>query len=450
MTEAAFAELSSAGMDRHGWTGRGADDEFVPELRGARKFKTLKNMSENDPTINAMFFAIEMMIRQVEWWDEPAADTPADLECAEFFTSVRDDMSETWEDTISEILSMFPYGFAYCEVVYKLRAGRNPDDPTRDSKHDDNRVGVRKLPLVPHDTLLRWERDEEGSLRGFVQGTATGEQLVPIEKSLLFRTRVRNRDPEGRSLLRGAYRAWHFKKKMEEIEGIGVERDLAGLPKLVAPENMPLFDENNPAMIRIRQRAEALVTGIRRDEKDGILLPHGWDFDLVSTGGNRQLDVNKIIERWDRRILMTILADVIMVGHQGVGSYALADNKTEFLALGISAFLGMKKAVFNRYLYPKLYEMNAFPGTEAPPTLMHGDIEQRDLVALADYVSTLSELGMLTPDEGLEAFLRDAGGLPPKPDEELEEEEDPEDEGNDPPEPPDPDDPAPGDEGGGP
>ena len=52
--------------------------------------------------------------------------------------------------------------------------------------------------------------------------------VIPMEKCLLFRTQTHKNNPEGRSILRNAYRSWYFKKRIEEIEGVGIERDLAG------------------------------------------------------------------------------------------------------------------------------------------------------------------------------------------------------------------------------
>ena len=42
---------------------------------------------------------------------------------------------------------------------------------------------------------------------------------------------ARGDNPEGRSILRNAYFSWYFEKKIAEIEGIGIARDLAGLPR---------------------------------------------------------------------------------------------------------------------------------------------------------------------------------------------------------------------------
>ncbi len=52
-----------------------------------------------------------------------------------------------------------------------------------------------------------------------------------------FVTTPLKNSPEGRSILRNAYTSYYRKEKIEEIEAIGIERDLAGLPiKWVPPE----------------------------------------------------------------------------------------------------------------------------------------------------------------------------------------------------------------------
>ena len=59
----------------------------------------------------------------------------------------------------------------------------------------------------------------------------------------------------------------------------------------------------------------------------------------MSTGGRRQFDTNAIIERYDTRMAMTVLADFIFLGHQSVGSFALSSDKTELFSMAIGAYL---------------------------------------------------------------------------------------------------------------
>lgn len=58
------------------------------------------------------------------------------------------------------------------------------------------------------------------------------------------------------------------------------------------------------------------------------MLPFGWKLELLSSGGDRQFDTNKTIDRYDTRIAMTVMADFVLLGHQQTGSFALSDNKT--------------------------------------------------------------------------------------------------------------------------
>ncbi len=52
-----------------------------------------------------------------------------------------------------------------------------------------------------------------------------------------------------------------------------------------------------------------------------------FDLVLLSSGGSRQFDTDKIIQRYDQRIAMSILSDFILLGSDRVGSYALGTSK---------------------------------------------------------------------------------------------------------------------------
>ena len=54
-------------------------------------------------------------------------------------------------------------------------------------------------------------------------------------------------DPEGRSILRPCYIDYYMVRNFRAIEGIGVERDLAGMPTPTAPEGVDLWNAADPA-----------------------------------------------------------------------------------------------------------------------------------------------------------------------------------------------------------
>lgn len=377
-------------------------------------------MRDNDPVVGSILFAIEMLIRKVDWRVKPATDDPQDIAKAEFVESCMDDMSHTWDDMMAEIMSMLVFGWSFHEITYKRRLGQQ-DDPTKRSKHKDGLIGWRKISIRSQDTLYKWEFDDGGGIKAMIQQAPPNFKLnrIPIEKSLLFRTTSRKNNPEGRSVLRNAYRPWYFKKNIEEIEGIGLERDLAGLPVAWIPPELLSDDASNEEK-QVLNEIKTIVQNVRRDEQEGVVFPLAYDdegnkmydLELLSSGGQRQFDTDKIISRYDQRIAMTVLADFILLGHENVGSFALSENKSDLFSMSISAWLDSIAEVFNRHAIPRLFKVNGVD-LENLPQLVYGDIEKVNLESLADYVNALSGAGMpIFPDEKLEQYLKDVADLP--------------------------------------
>lgn len=418
-------EIGKIGQLRYGSGGANSIffEEFLHELRGLKGVHAYTEMADNDATVGAILFAIEMLMRQCEFHIEPGGDSEKDKEAAEFVESCMNDMERTWADTLSEILSFLTYGWSYHEIVYKRRVGKT-NSPITNSKYDDGLIGWRKLPIRSQDTLYGWEyKGDSDDLIGMTQAPPPNYQqlTIPIEKALHFRTRSRKDNPEGRSILRTAYRAYYFKKRLEEIEGYGMERDLAGFPVLYAPSDMNIW-EDDPEMIQALARAENIVSSIRRDAREGLVLPGGyengtgWKLELLSSGSRRQFDTNAVIDRYDKRIATSVLADFVMMGQQAVGSFALADNKTQIFSMAIGSYLDTICEVFNNQGIPRLIDINGdhFKGISDYPKMVHGDIEEPDLAQFAAFVKEMVSTGVITPDEELEAEVRRIGHLPEK------------------------------------
>lgn len=404
-------------------------DEFLRELRGLNASRVYREMSDNDPIVGAVTFAISMLIRQTKWRVQ-AVDESAEAEDAQkFVEEVMDDMSVPWSSVITEACSMFTYGFAPMEIIWKKRGGLDAADATTRSKFDDGRIGIRNISLRAQNTIIKWEFDpEDGSVQGMWQQPWAGAMVcIPMEKMLLFRTTDEKNNPEGRSVLRNAYRAWYFKKRIEEIEGIGIERDLAGLPVARIPGEYfdPSADAQQKATLQAWQR---LVTQVRRDMQEGILIPSDrdasgnplFDFQLLSTGGTRSFDTSKVIDRYNRAIATSVLADFIFLGQQSVGSFALSSDKTALFATAIGAFQQSMADVFNRHLLPRLWKLNGMDPMTMP-TLVPGDLEKQNLAEVGQFIQTLTAAGAtMFPDRDLENHLRELAGLPLAPEEGIE------------------------------
>ncbi len=402
-----FKQLGSTGLRRHGPY---IYEEFLPELRWPRAGRIYQEMADNDPVIGAILYLAEMLIRGTTWDVSPAGDTPEDIEAATFLKSCMDDMEMSWANVISEILSMFTYGFSFHEMIYKVRRGPDERSPKYRSQYSDGRIGWRAMPIRSQTSMDEWIFNEDNELTAFVQVAEPDYKrvIIPMSKGLLFRTRVSRDNPEGKSLLRNAYRPWFFKKHFEEIEGIGIERDLAGFPVLTAPENLDLWNDDDPQMVALRTRAEDLVSSVRRDSEEGILLPHGWELELLTSGSSRQIDIGSTIDRYDNRIAITMLSDIILLGNKS-GSFALADTKQSMLAASLQAQVTNIADVFNSRAVPQLFRFNSFNITKLP-RIVPGQIQTPSLKEVA---LMMRAMGLnIAGDHKLQSHFRHLLGMP--------------------------------------
>lgn len=358
-------------------------EEFIPKLRFPYATKIYQEMADNDPVVGAVMYLAEMLMRKTTWDVEAFSDKKKDKEAAEFLRSCMDDMEESWNDTIIEILSFLTYGFSVHEIVYKRRNGQDY------SLYNDGKIGWKKIPIRSQSSISEWIIDDKGKFIAVEQQpepTYTRFR-IPANKVLLFRTRIARNNPEGKSLLRNAYRPWYYKKRIEEIEAIGIERDLAGLPVIIPKEGVDVFGADAKAKSYLRA-AKNIVSSIRRDKNEGIVLPFGWELKLLSTGGSRQFDTNAIINRYDQRIAMTLLSDLVMMGQNSVGSFALADVKKTLLAAALEAQAQNIADTFNKHAVPKLMKFN-FPNLKGYPKIVVGEIESPDIRELGLYFKNL-------------------------------------------------------------
>jgi hypothetical protein len=390
-------------------------EEFQQEISGTQGVRLFKEMSVNSAVLGAIIYTIEQMVQQVEWNIEPFDDQPASKDPKEFIEQcLFEDMNVSWSDTLSEITSFLIYGWAWFEVVYKMRNGVDSDPP---SKFNDHKVGWRKWAIRGQETLWMWNFDENGGLEGMTQQLIWPqfEQVtIPIEKSLLFRTRIEKNNPEGQSIFRRAYPAYWRSKRLEDIEGIGIERDLAGLPVLTPPEDLNIWNPQDGDMITALAAAKNLVQSVRRGEREGVIKPFGWTLELLASPSRRQFDIDATIQRYDTRQAMTCLADFLFLGHQasGRGSYALSSDKTRMFTLALAGFLRRITDVINRHAIPVLLQLNGMDSTQSPK-LAHGDIEVQDLQRLGQYLTVLGNIGAISfPDDELERYLRQVADLP--------------------------------------
>lgn len=409
-----FSEIGVTGLVQYSGNVR---EEILSELTGPRWLRNVQ-LIQNDPIASTGFFAIDKLTRQVTWEVVSPSDANEDESRAQFIRECLDDMSSPWKETISEIHSYLPWGYSWHEIVYGKRNGESRD-PDQNSKYNDGKVRWAKWPIRAQESLERWEFGPNGQIEGMWQRAAPTYQtaLIPAEKSLHFRTTSHKNNPEGRSLCRPIFRPWYFKQNIENYEAIGIEREFNGIPVMRVPSE--IMAEDAPAdLVALYRMCQKIVTTAKANEMAGFVIPSDpyegsptvrkYEFELISANGSNRIDARKVIQAKNLEILLTLLLDFLLMGHEKVGSFALASSKTDVFGYALGAFLDSDCEIINRHAIPRLLRLNGMP-TENPPRLEHGDIESLDLMEVAEFISKMAVAGYQLTDEQLTYVLKQTG-----------------------------------------
>jgi hypothetical protein len=390
-------------------------EEFLPALRGQKAVQIYREMLANSPLIGASVSTIEMLIKNVSWEVVAPDDSDESKAAEEIVRESMEGMDTPWRDVVAEGLSFIWYGWAFLETTYEKRNGY---------------VGWRDMSIRAQETLVRWVFDDYGRAVGMVQSAAPRWEFrtIPLQRGVHILNRSRKRNPEGVSALRNAYEPWYYSKRMMQIEAIGLERDLAGLPIMWLPADLLRDSEKNANKKRQVEQFTKLVRSVRRDANEGLILPleydtetkqKRYDFQLLSSGGGRQFDTSRIIERYEQRMLQAMMTDFIMLGAMSAtGSYAMHLDKTGMLRTALNGHAQQIAEALNRQAVPRLMMVNAVP-RKFWPKIVPSDVDAPNLGELAQFMGAMAQMGMqFFPDADVEAFVRKSARMPAMSDEE--------------------------------
>ena len=400
-------------------------DEFLPDLKGKRAIRKFREMRDNDSTIGAIMYATEQVLRDVDYYVEPASDKLKAKKEADFVKSVLQDMEHSLDDHISEALSHLTFGFSIFEVVYKRRRGPQQRQAANNSKFSDGRLGVRKLASRAQWTIERFDVDKTtGDVLGVRQEQNYGSKslFIPANKLLHYKTTNTNNDPSGRSILRNAYSAYTYLKNLQNIEAIAVERDLHGVPvgRISAEYLSPDATSDQAAL---RSQMETILRDLKFNEQGYALLPSDVyrdadgkptnqrivDIELIASNGSRNIDINPIISRYQHDIARSVMAEFLMLGAGANGSYALSKSKTDLFLRSMESYINSIFDVLNKQLVDPLWHMNGLD-FDLMPKICAGDVAPHDLRELGSYLRNLNgaNIDLSDQDDIVNALLANA------------------------------------------
>ena len=398
-------------------------------LRWPCAIHTYKKM-ENDSSIYPALDHIEMAASRVQWLVK--APKGKDTEKAGevlFFKQMMNDMEHSWYSFIRSAVSHYRYGFAPHEIVLRKRL------KVRGSKYDDGLTGVRKLAIRAQDTISEWGWDGRellwlkqrvivsdntaGTNTVSTSSSKTSEKIIPAKKILLFRNKPSKDNPEGTSPLNACFRDWKFKCALEENEAIGVSSDLKGLGLLkLNPRYMA--EGASAADKEVYEYWKRIMQGLHNGEQSNLIVPSLKDeqgnemiaeFDLLAANGSKAYDVGAIIERYNKRITTTLMAQSLILGQSGSGSYSLAENLSSVTQLAVESILLEIKDVLNNHLVPLLYDENKWDKTDMVE-FDFDHVAKMSMDDLSKFLQRVGAVGLLKKDARTINWIYEQAGAP--------------------------------------
>lgn len=387
--------------------------EYNRDLQGIKGLRIYDAMRKSDGVVRGSLRSVKTSVLAAKWICEPNdPNKKADQEAADFvWWNLNEGMSISWSQVIAEATLMMDFGYYMFEIVWEERIVEGI-----------KRLVVKKLaPRHPMD-VKAWVFDRNGGPAGvwiysdsaFINPGAT-VQYVPggslynggggydsgdayyldIDNLLVFTFDKEAGNIEGISVLRSAYKHWYYKEQLYKIDAIQKERHGIGIPIIKLPAGYGANDRAN---------ADELGRNLRTNERAHVVLPPMWELMFAKLEGH-VVDALKSIEVHDAAIRTNVLAGFLSEHGQGKEhDQSMFLKATRFIA-------DIVCDTFNLHLIPKIIANN-FENVGQPVLKARRIGQNIDIRVLTFSLRNLVGAGILTPDDKLEAYLRDELDLP--------------------------------------
>ena len=400
-----FGEISTSGINLFSGVPR---VELKRELDFPNNLITYQLMSYH-PTINAGLNLYSAMTTKAEYRVVPVSNaTEEEKRQAKIIHEMLfEDMDIPFENVVQDALTMNIYGFSVLEKVFRYRA------PRTGSIYNDNLVGIKKLSIRNQHSIDKFVFSDDGNSIVGVKQVINSDSMhryakkgnvvvLPRSKFLLFNTGSSEYNPYGVSPLRNVYLPWKYLSALEELEAQGVQKELHGVPLLKAPGQY-MSTEASEAQKAIFENLKSIVRNLQQGSQAGVVLPSEVDpetrkelfsIELLSTDGKKSYDTNQIKEYYRNLIFIGLGSDLLQMGTNNTGSFALASVKNTLTAQVVEGYLKRILQVINNDLIRHLYEMNGWDASRRCK-LDYENVSDTDLESYSKAVQRISAVGLL-------------------------------------------------------
>lgn len=405
------------------WAGRWPIS--IAELpNGVEWAKTAETMLKTDAKIKSFATSLFNAILSATFYIEEGDNTQESKRNAEFirsalgldgFHSHLNDSS--FESIIARIVDFLLIGFHTCEEIYRLENGY---------------LWLDSLVDVDPASIVGWERNEYEIVTSFDQLTTDYKRVkVPLIRCQKYVLSQRGDDPTGQGILVPCFKWFKAKEILIDLLIEGHQR--GSLPIPVMKPNRSLLVEGSyepDAIEQMREKAEEALNAYSEGELTWLLCPNGMDASFA--GGNfSSSDIRASIDLCNQEMASAFLENFAEIGVSESGNRSIGEIHYHAFKASIGNYLDLICNVWNglsregggtiaRLLGANFYrpygDKDLFEGGKhipknKLPLLKHRGVNNE---ALLDMLSMLPQLvtgGILSPDDELEAKIRDVIGL---------------------------------------
>lgn len=415
-TRSMFRQISDSGTPQ---SRRGVimPDDYVPELADPpRRMALYEEMRNSDEAINTAITAREKLINSSDWSLATESDEGRAVEILEF---CEDNVYPVFDALLRHVAGGgLHYGFGLVENVYAWSDEPFARNIVRGSLRRSTRGGLgrkiylRKIQHIRQKTIESFtvgtEGDDKGELLSLQQTVwnRNGLHLVDIParpkgKLALWTYNKQGDDFFGLPPTRHIYRAWTFKKQIENLNLLGFDRFGVGVP--VASAGPAWTDDDYAKM-------EKYLKYWRSGENTFIIHPDGGTIEIKGGDGRLYMSALEFIKWYTLSIAKTYLTQQTELGSTETGARAVGEVMYEHMEGAVQDDIEAIAALFNEELIVPLVDWN-FGRQEFYPTFAPSQ-RVRASSAIAEVLANLIQAGAVKWDAQDEGWLREKLHMP--------------------------------------
>lgn len=400
-------------------------DSFENDSRlvGQERYKTYAGILANTSIVATGVRYFLNLVAKAQWRVEPKDNGSEEAaRYAEAIEEMMFAMDTPWAAVCRRAAMMRFIGFSVQE--WRAAVGRKLEVMP-------GAITIDNVFARPQTTIKRWDRLEDGTIKGVVQEHPDSglELYLPREKLIYLVDNTLHDSPEGVGLFRHLVRPAYRLKRYEELEGYGYEADLRGIPVGRAPIGELNRGVANNIMTsadrtRMLSGIEAFLSSHIKNPALAVLMDSDvyraadgsptdqklYDIDLLDGSGAGRSEIHHAIERINHEIARILNCEHLMMG-EGFGTQALSQDKSSNLGMVVDAVLGDIVEAMERDWLTPIFELNGWP-LEMRPYLKTEPAKASDVTQVTQALREMATAGaVLDPRDPVINDVRDLMGV---------------------------------------